>query len=481
MLDSSSTRSNRQQTSLPENLSVLIDAPTFRDPQGRLFSDGDRVLREVYPHHAINVLSWIQSPLAQEWMKTRRLVLTAVVASLPDNPLLLEHERIFFPSYPWEWTPGQWLSAGLLTLDLCGEALAAGYILKDATPLNILFSGAQPIFVDVLSFDQRDPKSPLWMAYAQFVRTFLLPLAAHVYLGWPLSASQQRRDGYEPADLAPWLSLAQQWCDPLRSLVTLPMLLERNSRLKQVRPSGPSQQVSADVATAVVRSTLRAARKRLLSLKPSARASRWSNYADTAAHYKSQEQTAKQDFVRRALAEIKPVHVLDVGANTGIYSRIAASCGADVVAWDSDVQASDLNWNKAHSAGLSILPLIVDFARPTPAVGWRNEECPSLLSRAQGRFDCVLMLGVLHHLLVSDQIPLPALLDQLAEITSRWAILEWIPKEDPKFEQLSRGRDELYAHLDEDYFVRSLSKRFAVRSCERLANGRTLRLVEKVP
>ena len=458
---------------------VLAQTVTFRDPQGRLVRDGDQVLREIYPQHAQKVLSWIQSPLAQDWMQKRRLVPTKVVAARPDCLLLLEHERVFFPSYPWEWTPAQWLSAGLLTLDLCEEALAAGYILKDATPLNVLFSGTQPVFVDVLSFDGRDAQSPLWMAYAQFVRTFMLPLAAFLYLGWPLAASMQRRDGYEPADLAPWLPFAQRWRDPLRSLVTLPLLLESNARLKQARPGARRRRVSPELSTPILRSTLRSARKRLLSLRPSARASRWSTYTDAALHYKPEDQSTKRDFVQRALTGIKPAHVLVVGANTGVYSRIAARCGAEVVAWDSDLQASELNWNEAHSAGLSILPLAVDFARPTPAVGWGNDECASLLSRARGRFDCVLMLGVLHHLLVSDQIPLPAILDQLADITSRWAILEWIPKEDPKFEELTKGRDELYAHLTEDFFVQLLSQRFDVRSYEHLANGRSLRLVEK--
>jgi hypothetical protein len=49
-----------------------------------------------------------------------------------------------------------------------------------------------------LSFEKRDPRNPLWISQAQFVRTFLLPLAAYHYLGWPLSAAQQRRDGYDP-------------------------------------------------------------------------------------------------------------------------------------------------------------------------------------------------------------------------------------------------------------------------------------------
>src|SRR6202034_2177247 len=179
---------------------------------------------------------------------------------------------------------------------------------------------------------------------------------------------------------------------------------------------------------------------------------------------------AKQVFVRVALDRIRPARVLDVGANTGTYSRIAAECGADVVAWDTDVQAADRNWHTAHSGGLSILPMIADFARPTPAAGWQK--------RARGQFDCVLMLGVMHHLLIADQIPLKDILEQLWEISSRWAIVEWIPMGDSQFDDLCRGRQELYSHLSEEHFLQALSNRFAVRDTGQLPNGRTLRVLE---
>ncbi len=455
--------------------SMSIATGTFRDPEGRLYQGGDRILREVYTQHAPSALAWLRSPLAQRWIEQRRMVPTQILASEFGQPALLEHERIFFPSYPWEWTPGQWMGAASLTIDLCEEALDNGLILKDATPLNILFSGPRPIFVDVLSIQHRDPRSPLWIAYAQFIRTFLLPLCAYVYLGWPLAATLQRRDGYEPADLAPFLPLLRRWRRPLRSLVTLPLLLEKSANGLARRP-----QVSQELSAFAIRRLLRSTRELLRSLAPSARPSRWSGYTRTASHYKSPDHDAKQAFVRRALDRLRPARVLDVGANTGVYSRIAAESGADVVAWDTDVQAADLNWQTAHSAGLSILPIVADFARPTPAVGWQNRESASLLDRAKGQFDCVFMLGVLHHLLVADQIPLVAVVEQLWEMLSRWAILEWIPKEDSQFEGLCRGRQELYSHLNEEYFVQALSRRFAVRGREPLSNGRTLWLLEAI-
>lgn len=241
---------------------------TFRDHQGTLYEEGTRILREVYPQHAEDVLSWIESPLARRWMQEHRLMSTEILASEPDQRITLEHERVFFPSYPWEWTPGQWISAATLTLDLCEEALDEGFILKDATSLNILFSGSRPILVDVLSLERRDSASPIWLAYAQFARTFLLPLAAYVYLGWPLAATQQRRDGYEPADLAPWLSVFRRWRYPLRSLVTLPLLLEGSFLEKKAQSNAYRPNVPEDVADAILRRTLRTARRQLDSLRP---------------------------------------------------------------------------------------------------------------------------------------------------------------------------------------------------------------------
>ena len=202
------------------------DIATFRDPAGSLRIHGEHVLRTVHPRYAAESLRFLQSDLARRWTDQGHLVASEVLSAEEDQPLLLEHPRVFFPSYPWEWTPGQWVAAGELTLELCGQLLHEGWILKDATPLNILFEGSRPVFVDLLSIERRDPRSPLWLAYGQFARTFLLPLAAYKYLGWPLAATLNRRDGYEPVDLYPYLSSVERWSAPLRSLVTLPFLLE---------------------------------------------------------------------------------------------------------------------------------------------------------------------------------------------------------------------------------------------------------------
>lgn len=459
--------------------SVELTLETFRDPAGSLHISGDRVLRRVRPNQAEAALEFLQSDLAQAWVAQGRLIETRFLPAL-DGELALEHPRVFFPSYPWEWTPAAWMAAAHLTLDLCDALLDRGLILKDATPLNILFEGTRPVFVDVLSIDRRDPASPIWLAYGQFVRTFLLPLTAWAWLGWPLSSCIQRRDGYEPADLAPCLTLPRRWQEPFRSLVTLPLLLEKSAARSAAQASRIRQ--APEVALSVLRRNLSGLRKHLRRiehrLNANHRDSRWSAYTQTADHYSDEDQKLKRAFVREALASAQPRCVLDLGGNTGVYSRIAAKAGATVVAWDTDLQASEESWRGSHKSSLSITSLIANPARPTPAVGWRNAENHSLLDRARGRFDCVMMLGFIHHLLLSEQIPLSEIAAFLRELTTSWAVVEWVPSTDPRFIDLMRGRDALYAHLDEAAFLRSIEPHFTVVLREALPNGRVLFLLQ---
>ena len=456
---------------------------TFRDPAGSLRVEGHRVRRTVRAGYAEPALEFLASDLAREWVSQGRLIATNRLRESGDNAesagdeLVLEHPLVFFPSYPWEWTPGAWIAAGNLTLDLCESLLSRGLILKDATPLNVLFEGTRPIFVDVLSIEKRNAESPLWLAYAQFVRTFLLPLIAHNTLGWPLAASLHRRDGYEPADLYLHLNGLQRWRQPFRSLVTFPYLLGKKRSGTTVSAASRIQQ-SPEIAQAVLQRNLRILRKTLNCLVPAGRDSRWSNYPDNSDHYSGEDHQQKQSVVKKALLLTKPRQVLDLGANTGVYSRIAAGLGANVVAWDTDLAATERNWAQSKEQNLPVHPLVADVARPTPPAGWRNAESLGLLERARQKFDCVLMLGLIHHLLVADQIPLHEIAALLRDLTLKWALVEWIPATDPRFVDLMRGRDEIYGHLDEQAFLAAMKPHFMSVLNEKLSNGRVLYLLQ---
>lgn len=463
---------------IPHSGNVL----SFRDPAGSVVLSQDSVIRTVRRPYDEDILRFVSSPLAAAMAASSRLVSSEVLErnQAPDEPaLLLGHPRVPFISYPWEWPPVLWRSAGLLTLDLCSELIAQGWILKDATPLNVLFNGVDPVFVDVASVARLQPTVPLWFAYSQFVRTFILPLLAFSRLGWPLSGALQRRDGYEPEDLYRPLGLSGRMTQPARSLVTTPVLLQRRFKAAAMAVVSRRFEQPADVAAAILQRSLRTLRRHLENAAPTVAKSEWSAYATTSVHYGAQDAASKLSFVSESLQRTAPKAVLDVGCNTGTFSALAAEAGARVIAIDNDLASLDRVALAARQRNLNIQPLAVDLSRPTPAAGWAYGESVSFLDRARGGFDLVLMLAVIHHLLLQAQVPLEPIADLAHQLTRKHLLVEWVPQNDPKFQELLRGRGDIYGHLTEKAFRAAFSRCFTWVEERRLDNGRSLHLMER--
>ena len=85
-----------------------------------------------------------------------------------------------------------------------------------------------------------------------------------------------------------------------------------------------------------------------------------------------------------------------------------------------------------------------------------------------------MMLAVIHHLLLHNQVPLDRIAALASTLTRRHLILEWVPPADPKFQELLRGRGPLYAHLTESAFRAAFARHFTVESELLLANRRIL-------
>ena len=175
----------------------------------------------------------------------------------------------------------------------------------------------------------------------------------------------------------------------------------------------------------------------------------------TNNNYTADHFDAKQRFVGEALQEFPAKRVLDVGCNTGHFSAIAARSGAKVVGLDYDPVVLGDVWRNAREQKLEILPLAVNVTRPSPGTGWRNEECSSFLDRARGKFDAVLMLAVIHHMLVTERVPLADIIDLAAELTTNILVIEFVAPDDTMFQRLTRGREELHKDLTPRFSKRS--------------------------
>jgi 2-polyprenyl-3-methyl-5-hydroxy-6-metoxy-1,4-benzoquinol methylase len=238
--------------------------------------------------------------------------------------------------------------------------------------------------------------------------------------------------------------------------------------------------IEPEKAKFILRAQIHRAGKQLGRVEPKQqRTSTWSSYTRTLS-YAAEDFKRKSDLVRTWLTRNRPASVLDIGCNTGHFSDLAAETGAQVVAIDTDPVVVGSLWARAAEQNLSILPLIVNFAWPTPGVGWRNEECPSFLSRATGRFETVMMLAVLHHVIVTERVPLEQIVDVCDSLTTRNVIVEYVSREDEMFRRLTRGREALYRNFTQEHFEIAFGARFQILEKQALKGElRWLYLLEK--
>lgn len=473
---------------------------SFRDPAGQVILSQDRVFRVVSPQAIDDLDRFLGSSLARQMLESGQLVGTSRVSTqeLADlsatdqlvlapeqatDRIVVEHERIPFPSYPYEWSPQMLHTAGTLTLDLAEKLLDQGMGIKDATPYNILFRGPVPVFVDLLSFETRTPGDPVWTAYAQFVRTFLLPLLVNRHFGISLNQLWlAKRDGLEPEDV-------YRLCGPLKKLspaflelVSLPNWLAG----KQSRDDENLYQTrtleNEEKARFILKSLFSRLRRWHNKLKPRDEAeSKWSDYLTAGHNYSADHFAAKQQFVTEVMQQYRPGQVLDVGCNTGHFSELAARNGASVVALDYDPVVVDRLWLKAATERLDILPLVVDLTRPSPGTGWRNQECQPFLARAGGGFAAVLMLAVIHHMLVTERIPLAEIMALAASLTRDLLIVEYVDPADSMFRRLVRGREALHNDLTPAAFEAACQRHFTIERVQHLADtSRWLYLLRKL-
>jgi SAM-dependent methyltransferase len=478
---------------------VSESAVSFRDPAGRLFVLGDRVIRFVNRSAMAELEACFASPTIRQLVVSGRLITTEALsrsqlAKLREEDASLdffatefdgvpvEHERIPFRSFHYEWPPEMLHAAGELTLDLAESLLPEGLGLKDATPYNVLFRGPKPVHVDLLSVEQREAGDPTWLAFAQFSRTMLLPLLANKHFGIRLNqVLGSQRDGLEPEQVyrlcRPW----QKLCPPFLTLAALPTWLTPRQNTEDGKLYQKRRLANPEKAQFVLQRLFKRLRHELAQVAPSGKQrSAWSDYVSSESTAAEGYLADKEHFVAAALTQLTPHTVLDVGCNTGHFSVMAAQHGARVIGIDADPVVVGRVWRHAVSNCLDILPLVVDLSRPSPGIGWRNRECPSFLARAAGTFDLVLMLAVLHHLLVSERIPLAEVMALAAELTTDSLIIEFVPREDPMFRRIARGRDELFDSFDQQAFERACERGFTIVQSQQLGQtSRRLYLLRK--
>jgi ribosomal protein L11 methylase PrmA len=197
-------------------------------------------------------------------------------------------------------------------------------------------------------------------------------------------------------------------------------------------------------------------------------------YEDT--NYSPAAMNHKKQLVEAFLSESKPRTVWDLGANNGLFSRIATAKDIDTIAFDVDPATVEINYRQMReNKETKILPLCLDLTNPSPALGWANEERLSLVER--GPADTVLALALIHHLAISNNMPFSFIAAFLSSVC-RFLIIEFVPKNDSQVQRLLRSREDIFCHYTQDHFEASFGDQFSIINREKIVDTqRTLYLL----
>ena len=195
--------------------------------------------------------------------------------------------------------------------------------------------------------------------------------------------------------------------------------------------------------------------------------SQWLDYADIHS-YTQETIAAKRAAVERFVHALSPRRVLDIGANTGEFSMLAASHAGFVVATDADPDCVDEAYRRCRQAGIrNVLPLVVDITNPSP-VGWAGRERKSFLDRA--RVDVVIALAIVHHLAIGASIPLRLISEYFAQL-GKFAIVEFVPPDDPQAGRIARGKSGLHHEYSQEALKSAMQSCFELVESQDLAPG----------
>lgn len=455
-------------------IDAAADSGSFRDPGSRVFVDGNRVLRAIYPSGAGDYEAFRDSGFLDQLVRDGKLVASSELeaSEAPGGrpaSYILEHPRLPFISYPYEWPFSLLKKAALFQLDLLLTALEHDFTMSDATAYNIQFLGVEPRFIDHLSF-QPYQEGGIWAAHRQFCMQFLNPIVLWSRLGVPPNAwFRGSLEGIEPEHLSPLL----RWRDALSWTLLTHVILQgslqrRAAATKEARTSAHDTKLSRSS----FKGMLMGLRSFIAKAESPSGRTVWDQYA-CANSYAGAEAEAKRQFVRKVVGATQASMLIDLGCNTGDYSVAAIDAGAKrIVGFDFDFGALEQAVHRAEEGHLPFLPLWLDATNPSPEQGWAQRERKGFAERARG--DAVLALAFVHHLAIARNVPLSMVVEWIMAVAPV-GVIEFPPKSDPMVQQLLRNRADIFPDYTEDNFLAEIQHRARIVESEHLApSGRLL-------
>ena len=451
---------------------------SFRDPNGFLFTQKGLLYRQINQKYAEEYKALIESGLYESLSKVGRLVAHQEVDIAPiqaeSSFKVIQPELLPFISYPYEWSFSQLKSAALTTLAIQKRAIKAGMSLKDASAYNIQFQHGKAILIDTLSFDFYKEGEP-WVAYKQFCQHFLAPLALMAKKDIRLSQLLRIYIDGIPLDLASDLLPKST---RLNAGLAMHIHLHAKAQSKYADEDIQEQKGKKEISKVALLSMIESLRNTIKKLEWNPAGTEWGNYYEIT-NYSDTAFLHKKDLISKWVEKRKPAQVWDLGANNGVFSRLASEQGVFTLSFDIDPAAVEQNYRQVKEAKEeNILPLVLDLTNPSPALGWHNKERESFTNRAPA--DMVFALALIHHLAISNNVPLQQLADFFSDM-GKWLIIEFVPKSDSQVKKLLQSREDIFEQYTLDDFEKIFKSRFSIREKVKIDESeRHLYLMERL-
>lgn len=448
---------------------------SFRDPSGFVFKHNNTIYRQINEVYKSDYEALMESGLYKDLTYNGLLIShKEVELEIPKTDNYYKTicpEQIDFISYPYEWCFSQLKDAALLTLTIQKIALKYNISLKDASGYNIQFKDGKPVFIDTLSFEQYKEGKP-WVAYGQFCRHFLAPLALMSYTDINLNKLLVTNIDGIPLELCKKLL-------PMKAsfnlLIFIHLILhasalkkhESDTKLKPVKISKKEMETLIDTLITCVN-----------GLKFPSVDTEWKDYYNNT-NYTDDAFIQKENIIKNFIQRISPQTVCDLGANRGDFSRcITKDTSIKCLSFDIDPAAIEKNYltvKKNNEA--QILPLITDLTNPSPAIGFANDERHNFQARFET--DAVLALALIHHLSISNNLPFENTAGFFKSL-GKYLIIEFVPKKDSKVQILLSSREDIFYNYTQENFEKAYQKYYDILDKVDIPNSeRTLYLMRR--
>ena len=436
------------------------DPSSYRDPSGYVFYEDGKIYRAINHSYQKNYELFHESGLYDDLVEKKMITSYKEVNKIHQVYKVIQPDLIKFISYPYEWSFNQIKDVALRLLEIQKIALDFGMTLKDATPYNFQFVYNNPVLMDTLSFESYT-EGQIWKPYKQFCEMFLSPLLLAKNIDPRLlRIVSVFKDGM-PLEITSRLL-------PIKTKLTPSIALNVHAHAKsQKKYAGKKIKSGKKLSKNSFLGIITNLESMIKNLTMENKKTEWSDYYEET-NYTDTSFSQKQIIVKKFLDVIKPEIVLDLGSNTGVFSKIAYEFTNNVIACDTDHESINRFYAECKKENNSILPLILDITNPSSSIGWMNKERNSFFDRIKP--DTVLALALIHHLAIANNIPLDMISKFFSDITDN-LIIEFIPKSDSQIQKMLSSREDIFNDYNTKNFEENMSQYFNKISMSELENS----------